>query len=262
MSIGSDLKNSVSGNIETALLVIHDYRSTADKLRSDGASREESLVALQKTRSAETAARLSNTAPVVFPLTEDRILRVQFNPSQLQLYAATGTEMRKDAATGESISVTATDARAFTLSTVLYFDDMDTYDSFMWEKFTAGLTAQGASNAVKAGMTLANKGKVHSVQWQVESLIAALRNPFTRVISFRWADFTFTGQLNAIQANYTMFSTSGRPVRAEVVMRIQHEMDTRLLQRWYDCFDKAFGGETANLVRQEENYQTLLNLSL
>ena len=262
MSIGSDLKSSLSGNIETALLVIHDYRSAAEQLQKAGKSKEAALLAVQKSRSDATAARLSNDKPVDGPTPKDRILRVQFNPAQLQLYAAVDTHMRKNTESGESVSLAASDARVFNLTTVLYFDDMDTYDSFMWEKFTAGLTAQGVSNAVKAGKTLADKGKAHSVQWQVESLVAALRNPFTRIISFRWADFTFTGQLNAIQANYTMFSTSGRPVRAEVLLRIQHEMNGNSLNRWYDCFDKAFSGDTVNLVKNEQNYGALLNLSL
>ena len=262
MSIGSDLKSSVSGNIETALLVIHDYRSAAKEMEKDGASKEATLLKLQMNRSAVTKARLENKEPEVESLAKDRILRVQFNPSQLQIYAAADIKSRKDADSGHARSMAASDARSFTLSVILYFDDMDTYDSFMWEKFTAGITAQGVSNAVKAGMTMADKGKNHSVQWQVESLIAALRNPYTRVISFRWADFTFTGQLNAIQANYTMFSTSGRPVRAEVLMRIQHEMSPIALQRWYDCFEDAFGGNVTNLVKSEQNYASLLNLSL
>jgi hypothetical protein len=262
MSIGSDLKSSLSGNIETALLVIHDYRNVAEELKKAKVSKETALLALQKTRSAATAARLSNTEPVEFPLSEDRILRVQFNPAQLQLYAAADTVMRKDAETGESISLVATDARLFTLTTVLYFDDMDTYDSFMWDRFTAGLTASGVSSAVSAGRTLAGKEKVHTVQWRVEALIAALRNPYTRTISFRWADFSFIGQLSAIHANYTMFSTNGRPVRAEVMMQINHEMDPAMLKHWYQNFDTVFGGDSSTLVRKEQSYNSLINLNL
>jgi hypothetical protein len=96
----------------------------------------------------------------------------------------------------------------------------------------------------------------------VEALVAALRNPFTRMISFRWADFSFIGQLNTVRANYTMFSTSGRPIRAQVLLRIQHEMDPTMLQGWYDSFDDAFDGESSNLVKKEQNMSTLLNLKL
>ena len=59
-----------------------------------------------------------------------------------------------------------------------------------------------------------------------------------------------------------MFSPSGRPIRAQVLLRIQHEMDPQMLQGWYDSFDKAFGGDTSNLVKTEQNMGNLLNLSL
>ena len=148
------------------------------------------------------------------------------------------------------------------LTVMLYFDDMDTYDAFMWDKFTAGMTAQGAANLAKMGMELGGGQKVHSIQGQVEALVAALRNPYTRLISFRWADFTFIGQLNTVRANYTMFSPAGRPIRAQVLLRIQHEMDPNMLSGWYSSFEKAFGGDTSNLVKTEQNMGNLLNLSL
>ena len=262
MSIGSDLKNSISGNIETALLVIHDYRDSARQLQAGGGSREAALLKTKADRLKATAERLSDITPPSLPGSQDRMLKVQFNPSQLSLYASAIPKTIADAASGQSRTIVPDDAKNLTLTTVLYFDDMDTYDSFMWEKFTSGLTMKGAANAGKAVMTAAGKGKVHSVQWQVEALISALRNPFTRTISFRWADFVFTGQLNAVKADYTMFSTSGRPVRAQVLLRIQHEMDPAMLQRWYRNFDTAFGEDTTNLVKNEQNYNSLINLNL
>lgn len=262
MSIGSDLKSSLTGNIETALLVIHDYRDTAAMLEKRKASQQDILGAMQDVRSKMTAARLSDEAPHAYPGSTDRILQVQFNPSQLNLYASASMNYRKDSDSGQSKSIAAEDTRNMTLTVRLLFDDMDTYDSFMWERFTAGMTAKGVSNGINAGRTLAGKEKVHSVQWRVESLVAALRNPYTRTISFRWADFSFIGQISAIQANYTMFSTSGRPVRAEVMLRINHEMDPNMLKHWYDNFDTVFGGDSSTLVRKEQNYNSLINLNL
>ena len=115
---------------------------------------------------------------------------------------------------------------------------------------------------MKLGKSLAGKEEVHSVQSQVEALVATLRNAYTRTISFRWADFSFIGQLNTVRANYTMFSPSGRPIRAQVLLRIQHEMDPTMLQGWYNSFDQAFGGDTKNLVKPEQDRSALLNLSL
>jgi hypothetical protein len=180
----------------------------------------------------------------------------------MSIYASNVPQRRADATTSQSRSISAEDTKNLTLTTRLFFDDMDTYDSFMWEKFTSGLTVKGGANAVNAGRTLAGKEKIHTVQWQVEALLAALRNPYTRVISFRWADFSFIGQLSAIHANYTMFSTSGRPVRAEVMMQINHEMDPAMLKHWYQNFDTVFGGDSSTLVRKEQSYNSLINLNL
>ena len=262
MSIGSDLKSSLTGNIETALLVIHDYRNAAAQMEADGANQDSILLAVKDARIQQTAARLSDEAPPTYTGSEDKMLRVQFNPSQMSVYASAMPKQLKDATSEAARSATAEDVKNLSLTVKLLFDDMDTYDAFMWEKFAFGLTAGGVSNMINAGRAIADKSKVHTVQWQVESLIAALRNPYTRTISFRWADFAFTGQLSAVQAQYTMFSTSGRPIRAEVMLRIRHEMDPSMLKSWYKNFDEVFNKPAANLVRREQNYSSLLNLSL
>ena len=59
-----------------------------------------------------------------------------------------------------------------------------------------------------------------------------------------------------------MCSTPGRPVRAELRLFIQHDMDPALLQSWYNSYNTAFGGDTENLVKTEQNWSNLLNLNL
>ena len=263
MGIGQQALASLTGNIETALLVIHDYRNKAAQMSATtgGLSTAETLSALNQSRIQATLAALETGTPPTYPGSQDRALRVQFNPSELTLNASAVPKSEQDGTTGRSRTMAVEDAK-LNLTVVLYFDDMQTYDAFMWDKFTAGLTAQGAANLAKMGMEAAGKGKVYSVQGQVEALVAALRNPYTRLISFRWADFTFIGQLNTVRANYTMFSPSGRPIRAQVLLRIQHEMDPNMLKGWYSSFEKAFGGDTSNLVKIEQNVSSLLNLNL
>ncbi|MBP3509855.1 CIS tube protein [Oscillibacter sp.] len=264
MGIGQQALASLTGNVETALLVIHDYRQKAAQMSAGvtgGLSAAETLSSLNQSRIRATAAALETGSPPTYPGSQDRALRVQFNPSELTLNASAVPKSEQDGTTGRSRTMAVEDAK-LALTVMLYFDDMQTYDAFMWDKFTAGLTAQGIANLAKMGMEAAGKGKVYSVQGQVEALVAALRNPYTRLISFRWADFTFIGQLNTVRANYTMFSPSGRPIRAQVLLRIQHEMDPNMLKGWYSSFEKAFGGDTSNLVKTEQNMGNLLNLSL
>ncbi len=270
MSIGQQAKASITGNIETALLVIHDYR---DRTANSGSGDTGSSGALSKVKSlaekgqsplsvvTATETALNTGSPPSYPESTERMLRVQFNPSELLLNASAVPRSEQDSTTGRSRTMAVEDPK-LTLSVTLYFDDMQTYDAFMWDKFTAGLTTQGVSNLVKLGKDAAGKSETHSVQGQVEALVAALRNPYTRSISFRWADFVFIGQLNTVMASYTMFSPSGRPIRAQVNLRIQHEMDHNMLDGWYKSFDQAFGGETSNLVKVEQTTENLLNLNL
>ena len=51
-------------------------------------------------------------------------------------------------------------------------------------------------------------------------------------------------------------------MRAEVLLRIHHEMDPVMLSAWYENFDTAFGGETRNLVTAGQQMTNLLNLGL
>ncbi len=265
MDVLQQAKASLTGNIETALLVIHDYRDKAAELKADdetnGPGRLATLAALGHSRMEATAQALQNGTAPTYPYSKDRILRVQFNPSELTLNASAVPKSEQDATTGRNRTM-AVETAELNLTVKLYFDDMQTYDAFLWDKFTLGLSAQTAANVVKLGKSLAGKEEVHSVQSQVEALVATLRNAYTRTISFRWADFSFIGQLNTVRANYTMFSPSGRPIRAQVLLRIQHEMDPTMLQGWYNSFDQAFGGDTKNLVKPEQDRSALLNLSL
>ena len=59
-----------------------------------------------------------------------------------------------------------------------------------------------------------------------------------------------------------MFSTSGRPIRAQMLLRIQHEMNETMLHNWYRNFKEAFGGDSSSLVKNEQSYSALLNLNL
>ena len=261
MSIAGDLGKSITGNVETAMLVIHDYRelSKSDFALENGPA--ETLLALKDARVEATKAVLSTGVPQSYPGSRDKTLKVQFNPSQLTINASAIPASKQDASGAQSRSMAVEEAK-LTLTVVLFFDEMDTYDAFMWDKFTSGITAKGASNAVKGIKDVVGKQKPRTVQWQVESVISALRNPYTRLISFRWADFTFTGQLHAVQARYTMFSTSGRPIRAQMLLRIQHEMNETMLHNWYRNFKEAFGGDSSSLVKNEQSYSALLNLNL
>ena len=253
----------MKGQVETALLVIHDLRQAAKSTGAGqlaGVSASGLAGAVSSALSASTKSVLASGSAPTVPKSQEKIFQVQFNPSELTLNASNVPVSKVNSKDGTSRTLTADDP-SLTLRVMLYFDDMQVYDSFMVEKFTAGLTAQGVSNVVNAVKTATGKNK-HSVQPQVEALIAALRNPHTRTISFRWANFFFIGQLNNVRAEYTMFSTSGRPVRAKLMLQIRHELDPTMLNQWYQDYNTAFGVAASNLNSKTQKIGNVLNVNL
>lgn len=265
MSVMNQLAASVTGNIEQAYLVIYDYRKTC--AGGAGGKKGQALAmkffrkkdALARAAAAEDKPVVPGAEPPTPSGTVQKIFKVQFNPSQLTINASNISVGKSDAQGGQSVQDTVTKAK-LTMTTALYFDEMNVYDSFMWDKFTGGLTAQGAKNIATAVMSA--KGKTWTVQDEVEGLISALRNPLTRNIAFRWTDFVFSGQLSNVSAQYTMFSTSGKPVRAKVTLKICHEMDDSYLAPWYNDYNKAFTAPNSSLVGAAQKVGNLLNVSL
>ena len=212
---------------------------------------------------AESVLKDGMSSLVSGAMSNDKTFKVQFNPKELQIYATSLKIDKPDTrrVDGHQKNVSGTVIKpTVEMSTNLIFDQVNIYDSFLWDKFTAGASATGVTNIASAIATAA--GKVWSVQGEVEGLIAALRNQYTREITFQWANFSFTGLLKYVSARYTMFSTSGRPVRAQVMLRLRQEMNPTTLSSWYKDFEAAFGGDTSNLVRAEQNVGSLLNLGL
>lgn len=252
MGIGSDLASSITGNVESAYLIIKDYR----KVSGGGGG---GLGALAGAEGALLGGVSSLVASVVSD--SDKKFRVQFNPKELQIGAYTPVQSKADAQRkkGQQKNVSASVLKPTVELTVnLIFDRVNIYDSFMWDKFTGGVSATGVTNVVSAIATA--KGKVWTVQTEVEGLIAALRNQYTRSITFQWANFSFNGHLKNVVARYTMFSVSGRPVRAQVMLRLRQELDPDKLRGWYKEFDDAFDAESSNLVSVGQHASSLINL--
>ncbi len=59
-----------------------------------------------------------------------------------------------------------------------------------------------------------------NVMTRVEGLLAAVRSPFTRQVSFNWGELYYKGRVTEIEAEYEMFGQDGSPVRARVDLTI------------------------------------------
>lgn len=285
-SFEDTLKTSVTGNIETAYLIIVDKRKKAKKAAE---ASPESLTPqtgaanlLVASEAAQELARSSafpssgNSAAGTTEQTPEQICKrftLQFNPKELQIYS-TGLPLKVPNAqpTGVQDFVDVTEGPRVEMTVPLLFDAVNNCDAFMFDRLTTAMTsplsAQMGLN-VKTMLAANKKGengedpKEWSVQPQVEAFIAAIRDENTRLLEFHWTDFVFKGTITTVMAQYTMFSPSGKPVRATVTIRIRHSMAQADLQPWYEAFDTLLGEDgTTSFAGNQKHSNNLLNMKL
>ncbi len=188
---------------------------------------------------------------------------VQFNPSSLQLSGHAGGLVSKLDYNGDgdkSVQYTVGDTN-ISLSVELLFDAMDPQDAFMGDKFSAAPSSL-VKGAVNVGLSLANKKK-KSVQREVEGFIGALRNRYTRLVTFHWGDFNYSGVIRNILVNYTMFSVTGEPVRATVrllIMCADMEIWPNSLAVWQEKYKQNFKKGSESFVKTSQKVGNLLSL--
>ena len=76
---------------------------------------------------------------------------------------------------------------------------------------------------------------VYTVRPVAEGFLAAVRNHDRRKVTFQWGSLSYTGAMNSVQSNYTMFNLSGEPIRAEISIRL---LATASEQNNYDYIEE------------------------
>ena len=199
-----------------------------------------------------------------------RYFTVQFNPSSLQLSGHAGGLVQKLDFGGEDKDndgqsdphQSANYTRGITtiiLSVSLLFDNCYNQREFLDDKLTLNVTnvGKGVAEAVKSGYG----GERVSVQKQVEGFMSALRNRYTRLMTFNWGELTYSGVLRSIGANYTMFSPDGEPVRATVDLSMMCADDKQWpnsLAVWQERYIKAFK-KSESFSKASQNWGNVLN---
>ena len=148
------------------------------------------------------------------------------------------------------------------MSVKLLFDRMDPGDCFLSAKTNVSFSSDVTSVVKSVTRGFAGKSKL-TVQEEVEGLIAALRSPYTRCITFNWGDMSYEGVLNRVASQYTMFDSSGEPVRAVVQLSLicaDEKVSPNSLGSWQDAYDTAFGGGSKSLVNAGQKLGSLLNI--
>ena len=196
---------------------------------------------------------------------------VQFNPSDLQIEGHGGGRMTTTSFNNSnpkerngSGSINFIPVPIYiSLNVKLLFDRMDPNDCFLSAK-TNIAPSEMTKSVIKTGLTAFGKNKKMTVQQEVEGLIAALRSPYTRCITFRWGKLKYTGVLNRVSAQYTMFNSSGIPVRAVVQLSLTCADETvtpNSMGTWKEAYEKAFGGGSQSLGSWTQKAGSLFNFS-
>ena len=193
-----------------------------------------------------------------------KLFYVQFNPNELSLSGYGGGLASKTdfSEKGNSITFDKADVR-ITLNVRLIFDKVDPQDAFMADKANTSTTAM-ATGAAKAALTEKEK-KDYSVQTEVEGFIAALRSKYTRRITFHWGTMTYTGILNRVSAQYTMFNVQGLPVRAFVNLSLvcaDEAVSPSSMGMWQAYYQELFEAGNQSYVKAAEKAGNLLNFNL
>lgn len=132
----------------------------------------------------------------------------------------------------------------------------------MADKLNTSATAM--ATGIAKGV-LAGKGKKdNSVQKEVEGFIAALRSKYTRRITFHWGTMNYTGVLNRVSAQYTMFNVLGEPIRAVVGLSLvcaDKDVSPGNMGAWQKYYVELFGGGDQSFVGAQK-IGNLININL
>ncbi len=256
MDIKSILKNGASqtiGNIEKAIIEITDER-------------EEELT-VEKPVSMGGASLLKSglSLPGMPRGVNKRCFYVQFNPSELSLSGYGGGQVAKtdySSKDGKGVTFDSASVRIM-LNVRLIFDKVDPQDAFMSDKLTSSM-ASAAQGAVKGIRTAAGK-KEYSVQKEVEGFLAALRSNYTCKIAFCWGAMNYSGVLNKVSSQYTMFNVQGEPIRASVRLSLvcaDEEVAPGDMGIWQSYYEAAFGAGSQSYVKAAQKVGNLLTINL
>lgn len=230
--------NSILGKTAKAILVIHTKSAeTVNSAQVSGNTAGVLSAASQLAGGISAGANLLAGGGTGNPIAPGpHIMHVQYNPSSLSIQANTQPIPFRylQSNMDEGVPNQALRPPMVVLSVDLIFDDMNPQDAFMAQKLNLSL---GSLVSDVAGAVKNLKGKGYTVQPQTDALMATMLRQETRTATFRWADMAFTGQICQIQAEYTMFSPSGKPVRSKVQLQIAQQVESAADTAYWD---KAF----------------------
>lgn len=233
-----EMGNSLLGKPQKAVLIVHKQSGYQPPPGTSGS-----------VAPADIAAMLKAGVVQQWPSMGERSrMEVQYNPASISFNATAKAIRQQGMQTnlGSNLPTQLKRPPSIIMSVDLVFDDVNLKDAFMADKIR--LSVGDVVTAV-GGVVRNILGEGYSVQPQTNGLIATTMYPFSRRITFQWAEMEFTGDVSEVQARYVMFSVSGKPIRSMVRLNIsQCVTDKASRKKWTKAFDNAFGSGDLDTV--------------
>lgn len=239
MSFGSTAL-AMLGAADKAIIVVEQETSRASSSSSSG---------LSSISSSLTSATDSTTS------TSRKVLEVEYNPTSLSIVANAENTTIKSMQQGADSNALVQGLRkpSLVLTVQLVFDAVNNQDCFYSDYLMLS-----ASSIIGGISSVATE---HTVRPQIEGFMSLMLNNNNRMVSFMWENMVFSGQVNQVTSNYTMFNRSGVPVRGNVQFQILHFIGGEIVtDYWTTAFEKIGSGQFTNSAAS--NLSGLTNLSI
>lgn len=275
LDVGKNALSSLTGHTEKAVITITDRRKIMDDItitevktaRGSEAVLTSGEGIVSSSEGGDLNSKINNMMDEYVKghglNKTTKSYTVKFNPSTLTLSATGGGKFAKTNYTksGSKVEYGSLNQQ-IQITCQLIFDDYEYGEAFM--NPTANLSVQNAvKKGVKAVSNVTGLKKEYSVQPQIEAFTAALRNKLTREVTFSWGKLSYAGVINRFDATYTMFSTSGKPIRATanfgMICMYPEDVNGESAGPWQEWWQKAFpAGLNADGTPSISNQQSML----
>ncbi|MCR5520638.1 MAG: hypothetical protein K6F44_01855 [Lachnospiraceae bacterium] len=250
----SNLGNSVLGNPSKGALLIRRMEEPDFSLEGLTSLDTVGLATLTSTTATALVSALASGGPMRGSVLRNFVdnhdnwdlFEFQYNPETIYLNSQAGSYVQRQGAPENGINqVTMSSVPAQTaMSFRLMFYDINNAEAFLQDKMILS-----ASAVIKDIMALAS---TYSVQTPIDGLVSLVNSFATRQAVFVMGEVVFFGEIESVNAQYTMFSPSGNPIAAVVDISIRQtnaspegEKGSEIMSMgnkyWDDAFTKLLG---------------------
>ncbi len=235
MSLTTMLQKNITGNVEKAYILFRKIPDANERISVDAAF--SGLSSLGQKMASFAAGQTGQEGNIdVYQDRNYTPIKVQYNPSTLQLSSRGGKSFNKYSGVGGNGSGQfQIDDVPFeiTLNMDLIFDSMQLGDAFSYLDGSSGSITGAVKKAAAVKDSIS--GLLHNneeenqeytgltVQDVSELFVSAITNAYTRMVCVVWNKTVFWGELVGATIEYSMFNSKGSPIRSKVHLEIRQD---------------------------------------